>query len=339
MRYFFIRLLLVAAPMLAWQIVELFVLPPNYFTFRPWEATWARNYGLFKGPFYPNQDIEMWSAGDLNPRGHRARHIRFRTDDHGFRNQRPYDAKARYDFLIVGDSQFAGPNLHDRNTLAVVLERDYEKTAYNYASGWPFCQSFIHDKRIRTNPPRCVVLDFRPEETIHGRYVTWPRCTPVNDSLQAMLCEPVPLWHRFLYQVTSDNFRIVYDRASKQLGYNFLRARMNLALPKPPPALTIQQAEKNVYEFIDAMISLQDELHARGMKLILLLVPVPYPEGVGDYVAARLAPQVPMVHWQASSPYRWELTTEPWFDDNDSHMSKSAVLKSAQHIIELTLEH
>lgn len=335
MRYFFVRLLLVAAPLLAWQVIELLVLPSNFFTFRPWEATRVQNYGLFPGPFYPNQDIAMWSVGDLNPRGPRTTHVHFRTDDHGYRNPRPYDSQARYDFLVVGDSQFAGPNLDDPDTLAFVLEREHGKTAYNYASGWPLCQSFINDERIRSNPPRFVVLDFRPEEAIHARYATWPRCEPINDSLQAMLCEPVPLWHQFLYRVTNDDFRVVYDRASRQLGYNFLRARMNLAIRKPQPRLTSQQAEKNVHEFIDAMVSFQDELRTRDMTLLLLLVPVPFPEGVGDYVAARLSRRVPLVHWQASSSYRGELTVAPFFDEDDSHMSKYGVLRSAKRIVEL----
>lgn len=337
MQYFFIRLLLVAAPLLAWQIVELFVMPLNYFTFRPWEALLVQNQGLFRGPFYPNQDIEMWAAGDLNPRGHRARHVRFRTDDHGYRNQRSYEPSARYDFLIVGDSHFCGASLHDRNTLSVVLEREYDKKTYNYASGWPRCKSFITDRRILANPPRYVVLDFRPEDVVYGRYGAWPRCIPSNDSVQSMLCEPVSLWHRFLFHSTSDRFRVMYDRASKQLGFNFMRARMNLALPKPQPGITVEQATNNVQDFIDATIRLQDELDARGTKLILLLVPLPYPEGVGDYVAGSLSPRVPMVHWQSSSSYRWELTAEPWYEEKDSHMTKKSIKKAAQRIIEMTL--
>jgi hypothetical protein len=336
MRYFFTRLLLVAAPLFAWQIVELFVLPPNYFTFRPWEAARVHNDGLFRGPFYPNQRIEMWSAGDLNPRGLRKTFVRFRTDDYGYRNPQPYNADTRYQFLLVGDSQFAGPNLHERDTLGVVLEREYGRPAYNYASGCRLCQSFIQDTRIAKNPPKFVVLDFRPEEAFYGRFTNWPRCTPVNDSLQAMLCDPVPLWHRILYQTTNDDVRIMYDRATRQHGYNWLRARMNLALRKPLPGLTLQQAERNILDFINAMVSLQGELRARGMTLVLLLVPVPYPEGVGDYVAGRLSPQVPMVHWQSGSPYRSDLATDPWFDEDDSHMSKLSILKCAYRIIELT---
>lgn len=337
MRYFFTRLLLVAAPLLAWQIFELFVLPPNYFTFRPWEDLLVQNHGLFRGPFYPNQDIEMWAAGDLNPRGHRARHVRFRTDDYGYRNQHPYDPSAPYDFLIVGDSHFCGAGLHDRNTLAVVLEREYEKKTYNYASGWPQCKSFFTDRRFQANPPRYIVLDFRPEDIVYGRYGDFPNGIPTNDSLQAMLCEPLSLWNRVLFLVTSDRFRIINDRAAKQLGYNFLRARMSLALRKQLPGLTVERAERNLHEFIDAMVRLQGDLRKRGVKLILLLVPVPYPEGVGDYVAAQLAPKVPMVHWQSNSPYRGELMVEPWFEENDSHMTKSSVLRSANRIFELSL--
>jgi hypothetical protein len=146
----------------------------------------------------------------------------------------------------------------------------------------------------------------------------------------------VPLWHRILYQTTNDDVRIMYDRATRQHGYNWLRARMNLALRKPLPGLTLQQAERNILDFINAMVSLQGELRARGMTLVLLLVPVPYPEGVGDYVAGRLSPQVPMVHWQSGSPYRSDLATDPWFDEDDSHMSKLSILKCAYRIIELT---
>jgi hypothetical protein len=338
MTYFYARLLVLMAPILAWQAVELLVLPPNFFTFRPWEAVLVRNWALFRGPFYPNQDIEMWSAGDMNPRGHRGKHIRFRSDDCGYRNSEPYDVRAPYDLLLVGDSHMCGAYLHDRDTLATVLERKFDRRTYSYASGWPQCKAFLNDDRVWASPPRCVVFDVRPEDILHGRYGAWPECPPVDDSLQSMLCEPVSPWHRFLFRYASEDARVVYDRASKQLGYNFLRARMGLALRKPQPAVTLDQAHKNIEDFVAAMAGLKARLETRGVKFVVMLVPLAYPPGLGDYVAARLMPLVPLVHWHAGSPYAGDLTAEQCFEIDDSHMTKEGIARAAQRIVDLISE-
>lgn len=329
---YFLRLLLVVSPILLWQAVELFVLPSNFFTFRPWEAVTVQNSGLFRGPFYPRQDISMRAAGDLDPRGPRLKQVRFRTDSYGYRNPEDYVSSPRYDFLLVGCSNFAGANVDDDRTLRAVLERDYHKRVYTYASYYPNTNSFTNDVRVKRNPPRFVVLDIRPQDVIHGRYVDWPVDPPINESQKALLDEPCQLWERAVFSGTSDEFRILIDRAGKQLAYNWFRARAMLAKRKQEPPLTIDEARRNFGLVLESMVRLRETLRKQDCELIVLLMPLLFPEGVGDVFAAELEKHVPMVHWQATSPYRDEIDPRQWSEPNDSHWRESSILCAARRI-------
>lgn len=333
MIYFLSRLLMVFLPLVMWQLVELFVLPSTFFTFRPWESVRVQNGGLFRGPFYPNQNIEMQAAGDLDPQGPRLKRVRFQTDGSGYRNPQEYGDDTRYDFLLVGDSHFVGASVDEADTLRAVLEREHGKKAYNCASVFPESQAFMHDPRIQANPPRFVVLEFRPEDVVYGRYATWPTCSPVNDTVHAKICKPVSHWERFLFNSSSDAFRTVYDRAHTQLGFNYLRARLMLARRRIDPPLTIQQAEANFRAVIESLFGLSERLRERGSGLIVLLMPVPYPAGVGDLVARHLENRVPMVHWQAGSPYAHEADMNTWYEVNDSHWRESSIVVAAKRIV------
>lgn len=333
MAYFLSRLLLVVLPMIAWQVVELCILPSNFFTFRPWEAVKVQNNALFRGPFYPNQNIDMQAAGDLDPRGPRLKRVRFQTDGSGYRNPKEYQPDVRYDFLLVGDSNFAGASVDEDDTLRAVLEREHGKTAYCCASVFPESQAFMHDIRIQANPPRFVVLDFRPEDVVYGRYAKWPGCSPVNDTVDGKLCRSISLWDRILFRCTGDAFRTLYDRAHAQVGFNYLRARLLLAKRRPEPALTLRDAEANFRSVIDSMIGLRATLRAQGTELIILLMPLPYPVGVGDLVAQSLENHVPMVHWQASSSYAREADLRSWYEVNDSHWREASIVLAAKRIV------
>ena len=333
MTYFFGRLFLVALPLLVWQVVELFFLPPNFFTFRPWEALTAKCLGLFTGPLYPDRDLSMMSAPDMDPRGPRLKRIRFRTDSYGYRNLSDYDASTTYDYLLVGDSNFAGVNVDEPDSLAGVLEQDFGKKVYNAAFGYPHAKAFVNDPRIAANPPRWVILDMRPQDVLHGRYSTWPGVPGGNTSLKAKLGETPTPWERFLYATTSEPVRVLYDRAAKQLGYNFLRARLGLAKARPEPLLTPEQATTNFIAVLDSLVNMRQKLRERGSDLLVLLMPVPYPIGVGDAFASRLEQYVPMVHWQATSPYADECNPDTWFEPHDSHWQESSIRKAAKRIV------
>ena len=333
MTYFFSRLLVVVLPLLVWQVIELFILPGNYFTFRSWEALTVRNLGLFTGPLHPNQDISMMSAPDLDPRGPRLKSVRFRTDSSGYRNLADYSSEVTYDSLLIGDSNFAGVNVDDADTLAGVLERDYGKTVYNAAFGYPHAKAFVNDLRIKANPPRWVVLDFRPQDVVYGRYATWPEPGAVNQSLKARLGEMPSLWERFLFASTSESFRIVYDRATAQLGYNFLKARLGLAIRSREAPLSTEQVERNFEAVLSSLEAMRSRLREQGSDLMILLMPVPYPPGVGDAFAARLERKVPMVHWQAASLYAHEGNPVAWFEPYDSHWREASIQKAARRIV------
>ncbi|MCX6248486.1 MAG: hypothetical protein NTW10_12235 [Bacteroidetes bacterium] len=118
MRIFLTRILFFLSPVILLSISEAFIIPPDAFTFRCWEAvsfTTAKFSSI--GPFYPNQDISMTEEGDL---GHNTRYavkkrVRWRTDNLGFRNDAFISDP---DILFLGDSFLVGTSLSQEETLA-----------------------------------------------------------------------------------------------------------------------------------------------------------------------------------------------------------------------------
>jgi hypothetical protein len=106
-------------------------LPLSTFTYRPWEALLYTS-GNGSPPFYPNQNLTMYSTGDL------CHHTTFRilkkenwiTDKLGYRN----DAFVkRADVLLIGDSFIAGSGLPQDSTLANALKNKLNTSVYNIA--------------------------------------------------------------------------------------------------------------------------------------------------------------------------------------------------------------
>lgn len=333
---FLASVLLTIAPIILWQGIELFLLPSNFFTFRPWEALTVKNNALFHGPFYPHQQISMWAAADLAPRGPRTKFVRFQTDSHGFRNPDDYSADLRYDYLLAGCSNFAGANIDEPKTLRAVLTDDYAKRVYCYASYYPETMSFINDRRVLANWPRYVVLDIRPQDVIHGRYTQWPPAEANSYSQKALLGNKCSLFERLIFSATSNDFRVILDRGSAQLGYNFLRARLGLAKTRREPDLTPEQAERHFHQVVDSLANLRSRLKDHDSELIVVLMPLAYPPGVGDLFAQFLEGKVPLVHWQATSPYRHEIADEPWCEPNDSHWSEASIRITARRIVSIS---
>lgn len=108
------------SPVLLLALVETFVLPPTFFTFRCWEAlSYVRDIPA-DGPFYPNAVATMHEKGDLAPNLHKpdAQAIVWITDSLGFRN----DTLVRDpDILLIGDSFVVGSRQDQSQTLSNIL--------------------------------------------------------------------------------------------------------------------------------------------------------------------------------------------------------------------------
>jgi alginate O-acetyltransferase complex protein AlgJ len=159
-KMFGVKLSLFLFPFIAYYLIELFVLPIDFFTFRVWEALVVRNYffaTLLPGPFYPDMKITKVEEGDLavHTKWSVKKKTFWQTDRFGFRKG---DADARPDdIVIIGDSYTAGQGLSQEAILSEVLERKLKVGVYPFAPA--DINLFLRKPRFQASPPKTVILE------------------------------------------------------------------------------------------------------------------------------------------------------------------------------------
>lgn len=199
-------------PFLIAYILELFVLPIDFFTFRCWEAL---KIGYFVdalgGPFYPNMRLSRIEVGDIGSKTiwGEKKHVTWVTDSYGFR----FDEKNKvdnYDIVIVGDSFVVGTSVSQEDMLDRQLSKLTGKSIYPYAP-YKF-NEFMEDNRFIGNMPSVIIYaisesyirtedDFLPDDY----YRSILRCPPKN---------------YFIRGIT-----VSLDRFSKQIMIYFYQSR------------------------------------------------------------------------------------------------------------------
>ncbi|WP_144266307.1 alginate O-acetyltransferase AlgX-related protein [Pontibacter ummariensis] len=147
------KLALLALPFIVWPLVEVFLLPMNFFTFRIWETISVNTMRVMPGPFYPNVHMKMVEEGELAPRTPYAqkRLVEWYTDPYGYRNR---DTKS--EVLLIGDSNITGAKLSQEETLAEVLEEHLNMDVYSFAPAT--MNRFLATGRFQKTPPRMVIV-------------------------------------------------------------------------------------------------------------------------------------------------------------------------------------
>ncbi len=147
------KLALLALPFILWPLVEVFVLPMNFFTFRIWETISVNSMRVMSGPFYPNVHMQMEEEGELAPRTPFAqkRKVEWYTDPYGYRNR-----DTENDVLLIGDSNITGAKLSQEETLAEVLEQQLGRNVYSFAPAT--MNRFLATDRFQENPPKLVIV-------------------------------------------------------------------------------------------------------------------------------------------------------------------------------------
>jgi alginate O-acetyltransferase complex protein AlgJ len=163
------KLALLVMPFVVWPLIEVFVLPMNFFTFRIWETISVNSMRIMSGPFYPNMHMKMEEEGELAPHTPYAekRVVEWYTDEYGYRNR---DSKC--DVLLIGDSNITGAKLSQEETLAEVLERQMGKDVYSFAPAT--MNRFLATDRFQESPPKLVIVS-----SIERRI---PELPPVGDN-------------------------------------------------------------------------------------------------------------------------------------------------------------
>ncbi len=138
MRNFLCKLLAFFIPILMISIFEAFILPPNLFTFRSWEAlsfTIVPSL-IAQSSFYPNFTLTMKEEGDLADHTKKsfAKKTIWITDQLGYRNDKFINDP---DILLIGDSFFAGSGLSQSETITNKLSSKLRNKAsvYSIATG------------------------------------------------------------------------------------------------------------------------------------------------------------------------------------------------------------
>ncbi|RIJ34377.1 alginate O-acetyltransferase AlgX-related protein [Pontibacter oryzae] len=147
------KLALLALPFILWPLIEVFVLPMNYFTFRIWETISVNSMRIMSGPFYPNIHMQMVEEGELAPRTPYAqkRKVEWYTDAYGYRNR-----DTKNDVLLIGDSNITGAKLSQDETLAAVLEQHLHRDVYSFAPAT--VNRFLATDRFEETPPKLVIV-------------------------------------------------------------------------------------------------------------------------------------------------------------------------------------
>lgn len=200
-------------------VIELFVLPIHQFTFRVWESLAVkRSFGVLKGQFYPNVEVQKAEEGDLAYYTHCAvkKDVTWFTDTYGYR--KASSRVKRYPLVIVGDSNIAGSSLSQEELLSEVLEKKLGKSVYPLA-GERLRALFQHDF-LKKNLPDIVILESIERDIPDGlsplKRADVQRSSRIDKAGEAMRTNPI-----------LQNIAIVLDRIFKGNMLSYLRARIN----------------------------------------------------------------------------------------------------------------
>jgi hypothetical protein len=313
-------------PFIIWELLELFVLPPDLFMFRAWEVMqtnlpngWNQPAQdiLLPGPFLPNQHLVKLSTGDYRRDNSPVKVEEWWTDRYGYRNFPRDPEPAKYAAVLIGDSHIAGSFVTQTDRLSEVMERQLGKPVYNQGKyGWPDLFWYLRQQRFAEHPPDVVVFELRETD------LTDDRLPPLPGTLKPDVGDiPTPAW------------AVLWVRFERQPLLNWMRARLKvpgdeLLAADPPRKLDPAEAAKRLAAYETA-------IEARGSRFVALLLPSPYSTAetytpvVKGFAAAGL-PFVALPLRQNNLTY-FNLTPDGKLAD--SHWNESTIVETANLLL------
>ena len=272
------KTLLFFSPFIAAAFVELFILPINFFTFRIWESLAVYTSSYLRGPFYPNQAVEMIETGDMGHKNSLAtfRNNRWVTDSYGYRNFLIYNQPP--EIVIVGDSNITGTGLLQRQTLAHLLKLDLKTEVYPLAPSSTY--TFFHEERFRRQRPKILIFS-SIERALHQL----GQCDE-----KWLVEESYPEITNTQWQSLLSRLSILLDRLSKRPLYHKIRSEIlsndsHLTLSKDGSMIFLQGLEAlkeksdAEVEAVSSMIISCDRT-AKKMGLRMIFLPIPNKETI-----------------------------------------------------------
>jgi len=225
MKTFVLKSTLFLLPFILALLIELFVLPIDFFTFRTWEAILVMKYRtFFSGHFYPNMEISRIEEGDLAAHTPFAveKKVRWVTDRYGYRKQNT-DLQ-RHQVVIIGESNIAGICLSQDEILSEVLEDRLKVSVYPYAPVGGI-NSFLKNERFMEHSPDVVIF-----ARIERELLDLDSLKPIRKGS----------WFSKLKRPLQENraiqsLAIALDRISKMAMLHYFRASLRRSISPPKP--------------------------------------------------------------------------------------------------------
>lgn len=338
------KLGLLALPFVLLLLVEVFLLPMNFFTFRIWETISVNTMRVMPGPFYPNVHMQMEEEGELAPRTPYAtrRTVEWYTDAYGYRNR-----DTRSDVLLIGDSNITGAKLSQEETLAEVLEQHLQRPVYSFAPAT--VNRFLATDRFEQEPPHLVIVS-----SIERRIPELPAvgANGFNSELRNITGNIISSSELLT------KLAVTADRISKFTLYRRTLADMERALGKREYISYNNEffmegeyanrdfTDEEIERIADVLQGYQDVLRERGIRFMFL--PIPNKENIyyqllPSQKQATFLPrlfakleerQVPYVDLQPTFRALYQEKNIPLYPVDDAHWNEVAVKVAAQQLMQ-----
>lgn len=356
MKKYVLKYIIFFLPFLAALFVELFLLPIDFFTFRPWETLVVKDsYKILDGPFYPRMTlVKTEKEGDLRPSPACAvakKDLLWQTDAYGYR--KAASSRTRYPIIIIGDSNTVGSGLSQPDTISEVLQRRLGKDVYPLAPALPG-HIFRHGL-LKQHKPEVIILQ-SIERNIMPGHLPVP---PVAD-FQPLSVKDRIIWSVRLHPVVQ-KAAIKLDRALKSNMIHFIKARIN---PQPAragdnieeetcPVLFLQSIVPRMdipdevrQKTVDEIKELNDLFTLKGIRFIFLPVPnkeniyhrllgVPRPVYLEKLISELRLAGVEVADTQGEFDKITRETGTPLYHRDDTHWNTAGVEAAAALVTEI----
>jgi hypothetical protein len=308
---------LLAAPFVALIAIELFVLPVDFFTFRVWEAVTMQYVRPAEGIFYPQMHVVKDEHADkLGFRDPNPRKVEWFTDQYGFRNRPRAAEPARYDIVVVGDSNIAGSSHDQKDTIAEVLERKCGCAVYSY--GGASKQQFFNDPRFRKNPPRVIVAEAIGAEFYQKSFaeLNYANLLDGPGAEQSLLPDPLA---------------VTLDRLLKTNMLEFIRSRLRVQRYAAGQEPETPAAGRTSF-VVDMVTAMRDEAARRGSDFVFVLMP--YDATLDQAVIKLKELGVKTIAYLPSAERPQAVYLKSFYQDHDTHWRVETVRKTADEILD-----
>jgi len=267
---------LLSLPFVISFAVELYILPIDFFTLRPWETLTVKSLKVMNGPFYPNQEVKQIATGEIAPHSPYAvpKPEYWVTDKYGYRNRNINNSP---EVVLIGDSFVAGATLSQENILSEALKRRINQEVYSFAAATPdILSKFLLNKRFQKTPPKTIVF-CRSERWVYN-----------SPSIHDQSIKDV--WQAKIGHVVNDNLAlanlvVTLDRIAKWPMYHYFRAKLDRHFKKPEfnlyqgelflygESVNNEVPEKEIKRIGNIIEEYSNVLKEKGIRFIFMPVP------------------------------------------------------------------